>query len=157
MALNFPPAPIRAQANDHTKLVHHHISISLPALTPAQLAFFSFAVPPREVRLHFWTQHAGFPTTALRFCTHLDYECTARYDSTPAYMKHSPEYVHVARLSGIACGDPPIRFILELNRVLWEELQGPVIGLTSLRTTVVPKIEQILKNGAESNEAGGRE
>jgi hypothetical protein len=75
----------------------------------------------------------------------------------PAYLMHSPGHVHVAQPSGIPCGDPPIRFILELDRVLWEELQGPVIGLTSLRTAVVAKIEQILKNGAESNEAKGRD
>jgi hypothetical protein len=152
---HFTQAPIHTQANDHPNLIHHHISISLPAQTPTQLAFFSFATPPGEVRLHFWTQHAGFPTTALRFCTHLNYECTARYDGTPAFLMHSPEYVGAAQPSGIACGDPPTRFILELNRVVWEELQGPVIGLTALRTAVVAKIEEILKKGAGSNEAGG--
>jgi len=70
---------------------------------------------------------------------------------------HSPEHVNVAEPSGITCGDPPIRFILELDRVVWEELQGPVIGLTALRTAIVAKIEQILKNGTESNDARGRD
>lgn len=42
-------------------------------------------------------------------------------------------------------------FITELNRVVWDQLQKPVIGLTALRQTLMPKIEEILKMGEGSS------
>jgi hypothetical protein len=156
MTLNLLQVPIRTPEDDHANLIHHHISISLPALTPDQLTFFSFAAFSREVRLHFWTQHAGLPTTALRFCTHLVYERTASYDGTPAFLLHSPEHMDAAQPSRIACGDPLNMFILELNRVVWEDLQNPVVGLTALRVAIAVKIERILQKSLGSNQIRGQ-
>jgi hypothetical protein len=147
--------PSRTETHDLINLIHHHISISLPALNSAQLAFFSFPVNPGEVRLHFWTQRAGFPTTALRFCTHMASERTVLYDGSPAYSRHNPEHVDAAQPSTRACGDPPISFIMKLNRVVWDQLQEPVIGLTALRKTLMPKIEEILQESEGSTEVEG--
>jgi len=80
------------------------------------------------------------------------YERTVLYDGLAAYLRHNPEYVGAAQPSTRACGDPPEKFIMKLNRVVWDQLQEPVIGLTALRKTLMPKIEEILREG-EGNTA----
>jgi hypothetical protein len=47
-------------------------------------------------------------------------------------------------------------FILELNRIVWDELQNPVIGLTALRMAIAAKIERILQKSLGSNQIGGQ-
>ena len=138
---------------DHTKLIRHHVSISLPDLIPAQLAFFSFPESPKEVRLHFWIQDPQFPAKVVRFCTHLDYEHTASYDSTPSYMLHNPEQMTTEPPSQVACGTPT-RFILGLNRAVWEEFQKPVPGLMAIRIVLTAKIKKILEKSLEDSRNG---
>jgi hypothetical protein len=84
------------------------------------------------------------------------YERTASYDGTPAFLLHSPEHIDAPQPSRIACGDPLNMFILELNRVVWDELQNPVIGLTVLRMAIAAKIEQILQKSLGNNQIEGQ-
>lgn len=121
-------------------LVHHHVTITLMHMDPEKLACFFGDVPPQELRLHFWTTGAGFPANAVRFCTHLSSEQTVYYNGTEGTIEHNPELVEGGPPSGIACGYGPTGFMVRLNRLVWEELQNPVQGLTALRVAVLTRV-----------------
>lgn len=134
----------------HTHLIHHHITLTLPPLSPTQLTLFNLEQPAKVVRIHFWTETSGFPKKALRFCAHLYFESTARYDNTSAYPLHRPENTDAEVPCRVACGEARDGLTLELNRAVWEELQHPVLSLTALRAAVAARIERLLQESLES-------
>lgn len=143
-SVHFPEVEARTIPVPSPTLIHHHITIPFPHMNPKQLAHFSFAIAPREIRVHFWASSSGFPAEARLFCTHLFYEGSVDYNGTGGRLEHIPELVERETPSRISCGRGPSEFVLQLNRYLWEELQNPVEGLVELRVAVVAHAARIL-------------
>jgi hypothetical protein len=127
-------------------LVHHHITIPFPHLNPGEIARFSFAVAPREIRVHIWTSSPGFPTEASSFCTHLLYPGILDDNG----MGHDPELVRGGPLCRNVCGRGPTEFVSRLNIYVREEFRKPVKGLVALRVAITALIARMLEDGSST-------
>jgi hypothetical protein len=131
--------------------IHHHITIPFPRMNSEHLAYFSLAVPPREIRVHFWASSPGFPAETRLFCTHLLYKGPVDPSDTGGTLQHTPEFVNGGGPpSRVSCGHEASTFILQLNRYLWEELQTPVQGLVEFRVAVVAHVARMLEDASFS-------